>query len=51
VRLDAVRAHADHHCVNLPEPGKGVAKIARFGGSPGGVVLWIKEQDNILSGE
>jgi hypothetical protein len=48
VRLEAVRTHSKHHRIYFPEPGKGVAKIARFLRSPGGIVLWIEKKDNVF---
>jgi hypothetical protein len=49
VRVQIVRTHTHHHCIDLPEPGKGVAKLARFPGSAGGVVFRIEEKYCLLS--
>ncbi len=45
VRLRTVGTDPEDLSIHFPEPGKGVAKIARLTGSAGGVVLWIEEKD------
>jgi hypothetical protein len=48
VGIDAVGTDSKYYRIQFPEPGKRVAKIARFPGSARGVVLRIEEQDDVL---
>ena len=47
VRLRAVGTDSKDCCVELPEPGKGVAEIARLTRSARGVVFRIEEENNL----
>jgi hypothetical protein len=49
MRVDVIGTHTHHHCIDLPEPGKGVAKRARFLGSAGGIVFRVEEKYRLLS--
>ena len=49
VRLRTVRADTKNCCVELPEPGKSVAKIARLTRSARGVVFRIEEENDLPS--
>ena len=49
VRLRTVGAYTEDYCVELPEPGKGVAEIARLTRSARGVVFRIEEENDLAS--
>ena len=49
VRFCAVGADSKYCCVEFPEPGKGVAEIARLTRSAGGVVFWIKKENHFAA--
>lgn len=49
MRSRAIGADSEYDCIELPEPGKGVAKIARLSRSPGGIVLRVKKEDDLAS--
>src|SRR5687768_14808601 len=51
VGFRAIRTHPENLCVHFPEPGKGVAKIARLTRSAGGVVPGIEKKNHVPSGE
>jgi hypothetical protein len=51
VRFCAVRAYAKNDCIELPEPGKGVAKVARLTRSARGVVFGIEKEDDLPAAE
>lgn len=51
VRLEAVGTHPNHHRIDFPEPGKGVAKIARLLRSAGRVVFGIEEEHDVFARE
>jgi hypothetical protein len=47
--LHAVGTDSHHHCIHFPEPGKSVAKIARFTRSARGVVFRVEKENNVAS--
>src|SRR5688572_12347569 len=51
VRLRAVRAYAEHRCIESLEPREGVSKRARLDGSARGIVLGIEEQNDPSAAE
>ncbi len=46
MRFCAVRAYAKYRCIELPEPGKGVAEVACLTRSARGVVFRIEEEND-----
>ena len=51
MRLDAVRAHANHDRIDFAESREGVPKIARFLRAARGVVLGLEIEDDVLPRE
>jgi hypothetical protein len=49
VGFRTVGTDSENNRVHFPEPGKGVAKIARLTRSARGVVFRIEEEDYVLS--